>query len=404
MERISLEQAIERIKERIVPVCETLELELDQALGYILAEDIRAQISQPPFPRSPLDGYALRAADVQGASKDRPVTLRVIDKIMAGTVSKRMVERGTAVRLMTGAPIPVGADCVIRQEDTDYGETDVQIYRELRSQENICEEGEDFRKGDLLLEKGDRLDASVIGIAAGAGVTKVRVYRRPRVAVFCSGDELQEPGTALAEGKIYDSSLAFIRAQLKEWDVEITASGHFPDDPAVVGEAIDSAVGRADLILTTGGVSVGQKDIMHDVVRDLNGEQVFWRVAVKPGSPTLVFSYKGTIVICLTGNPYGTFANLELLAGPVISRLARDPAMLPEKRRGVAVNEFRRRSGIRRIVKARYEDGRVTIPDAKQQSGVLSGLRGMNCLVDIPAEQDGVCAGEEVTVWMIGRR
>lgn len=404
MERLSLERAIEEIQKQVRPIEETMELTLEQAAGYVLAKDVVARISQPPFSRSPLDGYALRAEDTRGARKDTPVTLRVIDKIMAGAASHQRVERGTAVRLMTGAPIPAGADCVIRQEDTDYNEEKVQIFTALRSHDNVCDAGEDFEEGQVLLKKGDRMDSSVIGLAASAGVTTVTVYRRPRAAVFTSGDELMEPGEALKEGKIYNSALPFVRTRLKEWKVDVVESGRIPDIPNAMERAIDQAADQVDFILTTGGVSVGQKDIMHDVEKNLNAKHILWGVAIKPGAPTLVFQYKGTPVICLTGNPYGTFVNLELLAGPVISYLSRDVSILPKKAEAVADNDFRRRGGVRRIVKARFQNGAVTIPGEKQRSGILCGLEETNCLADIPAEKNGVCRGERVTVWLSDRR
>ena len=206
MERIGLEEAVERLIGVSAPIEETRQLALEDGLGRVLAQEYRAAFPQPPFNRSPLDGYALRAKDTAGASKDRPAVLKVIDKIMAGRVSEKTVLPGTAVRLMTGAPVPEGADCVVGQEDTDYGETCVRVYRELRVHENMVDAGEDYQAGTVLMEKGERIDAVAAGILAGAGIGEVKVYRRLRVALFTTGDEVAAPGESCEAGKIYDSN------------------------------------------------------------------------------------------------------------------------------------------------------------------------------------------------------
>ena len=201
MERIGLEEAVKRLIGVSEPIEETQLLALEKGMGRVLAREYKAALPQPPFNRSPLDGYALRAEDTAGASKDRPAVLEVIDKIMAGMVSKKMVIPGTAVRLMTGAPVPDGADCVVGQEDTDYGEKCVRVYRELKVHENMVDAGEDYQAGTVLMEKGERIDAAAAGILAGAGIGEVKVYRRLRVALFTTGDEVIEPGKGIEDGK-----------------------------------------------------------------------------------------------------------------------------------------------------------------------------------------------------------
>ena len=273
MERIGLEEAVERLIGVSAPIEETRQLALEDGLGRVLAQEYRAAFPQPPFNRSPLDGYALRAEDTAGASKDRPAVLKVIDKIMAGRVSERTVISGTAVRLMTGAPVPDGADCVVGQEDTDYGENCVRIYRELRAHENMVDVGEDYQAGTVLMEKGERIDGAAAGILAGAGIGEVKVYHRLRVALLTTGDEVVEPGEVCGAGKIYNSNRYLMWARLKELGIEPVCWEHIGDEPQIAAERIAALVSDVDVVLTTGGVSVGEKDIMHDVVSILDGNR-----------------------------------------------------------------------------------------------------------------------------------
>ena len=231
MEAIQLEQAVELLQEYCLPVTETEKLTIDDAAGRIIAQDITARINQPPFPRSPLDGYALRAEDTVGASKENPVALKVIDQVYAGGWSDREVRQGTAIRIMTGAPIPRGADCILMQEDTDYGMDAVKIYRSLKAWQNYCYEGEDFKKGTTILKAGQQLGAAEIGVLAGNGIREITVYRKPRVLVMSTGTELVSPGEFLGPGQIYDSNLHMLIAQLKLWSVEIVSYASIRDDP-----------------------------------------------------------------------------------------------------------------------------------------------------------------------------
>lgn len=396
----TLESAIEIMLDHITPVCQTENKKIEEAIGYILAEDIISNMTQPPFDRSPLDGYAMKAKDLAGAGKNNPVSLKVIDKIMAGFVSEKTVECGTAIRLMTGAPIPAGADCVVRQENTDYGENTVLVYEELKSGDNICGAGEDFKTGQVLMEKGDRIDSSMVAVLASAGVDHVLVYQRPKVALYTSGDELMMPGQALLPGKIYNSNSFILDGRMKEWNVEVKEKAFIPDSPKEMANAIKKVAGDVDLIITTGGVSVGEKDIMHEVCTLLDAKRLFWRVSIKPGAPTLAFVYGQTLIIALSGNPFGAAVNLEALVCPILSKIAMDDAILPMIITAIADDNYEKCGGVRRFVRANYKNGKVMIPKAKQKSGILSSLRGNNCFVDIPKECEEIKKGDMVTVWI----
>lgn len=401
MERIGLEEAVERLIGVSAPIEETRQLALEDGLGRVLAQEYRAAFPQPPFNRSPLDGYALRAKDTAGASKDRPAVLKVIDKIMAGRVSEKTVLPGTAVRLMTGAPVPEGADCVVRQEDTDYGETCVRVYRELRVHENMVDAGEDYQAGTVLMEKGERIDAVAAGILAGAGIGEVKVYRRLRVALFTTGDEVAAPGESCEAGKIYDSNRYLLWGRLKELGIEPVCWEHIGDEAEMAAERIAALISEVDMVLTTGGVSVGEKDIMHDVVSILNGDRLFWRVALKPGSPVLAFRFQGKPVICLSGNPFGAFVTLEMLVRPVLAHMTREPRLAPVRRQARVKGGFHKRSNVRRFIRGSFMDGCVVLPEEGHASGVLFSMKGCNCLVDIPAGNEGLADGDEVVVWLL---
>lgn len=396
---IGLNKAQEMLLEKVEKIRETESISLWDAAGRVLAEDVFAGHDQPPFPRSPLDGYAVQSRDIEGASKESPVRLRVIDGVDAGHVSAKCISRGTAIRIMTGAPIPEGADCVIGQEDTDYGEENVEIFEEVRAYENYCYAGEDYRAGARILSKDTVLGSVEAGILASLGREEVLVYRRPGVSVLTTGDELVLPGEALGPGKIYDSNLYTLVTRLTSLGMDVIQKGRSGDEPGEAAEWIREAAQVSDIIITTGGVSVGRKDIMHEVLKLLGCERIFWRIAVKPGMPTLCASYQGTLLVCLSGNPFGAAVNLELLVRPVLCKLSGRKELGLKRITAVTENEFPKKSGVTRYVRAYYEDGRVRIPEGSNASGILSSMCGCNCLIEIPAGT--LCVKKGETVWII---
>lgn len=385
--------------ERAEKIEETEVVSLWEAAGRVLSGDVTAQRNQPPFPRSPLDGYAVRSEDIKGAARENPVFLNVIDEVTAGHVSRKKVGAGEAVRIMTGAPIPDGADCVVRQEDTNYGEVKVAVYAEVKAWKNYCFEGDDYQKGTVLLKKGTELQAVEIGLLASLGMEKAEVYRRPKVALITTGDETVMPGERLPEGKIYDSNLYTLGTRLLLWNTEIVFRERAMDEAQLVAEKLEKAAEEADILITTGGVSVGKKDIMHEVLTILGCEKIFWKIDVKPGMPTLCAVYKGKLLICLSGNPYGAAANLELLVRPVLAFMTGRKSLELKRRKAVVQNHFPKRSKMTRYVRAYYEDGCVRLTDGSNESGIMSTMCGCNCLVEIPAGNEGLNEGD--TVWVI---
>lgn len=400
-----LEEAIESLTGSVEPVRETERVSLMEAVGRTLAKDRRADMDQPPFSRSPLDGYAVRGDDTAGASKEHPRKLRVIGSVFAGSVFGGVVGPGEAVRITTGAPFPAGADSVVRQEDSDCGSDRglewTEIYKETKAYENYCFQGEDYKAGDVLLKKGTLLTGNHIALLASLGAAQALVYRKPRVSVFTSGDEVLQPGEPMRPGKIYDSNLYFLCGRLKELGLEPMASGHAADDPAVMETELRRVLPESDLVITSGGVSVGAKDIMHEVLERLGAQTLFWRVSIRPGTPVLAARCQGKLIVCLSGNPFAAVADFELLVRPVLAVLTGNEGLAMETRTARLRNAYRKKPGVRRFLRGFAEDGDVWVAEGNHSSGALSSLPGCNCLIEISPEMGGAEMGAEVTVHML---
>ncbi|MDO5336959.1 MAG: molybdopterin molybdotransferase MoeA [Eubacteriales bacterium] len=398
MEGVTVEKAAEVMRQYAAPIVRTEEVMLFDTPGRVLAQDMISQIDNPPFDRSPIDGYACRSKDIREASKQTPVLLSVIGEVDAGGYMETGVCSGQAVRIMTGAPVPEGCDCCVRQESTDYGENTVCIYEAVRPWGNYCYRGEDFKKGSLMVRKGTRLSYAEAGILASMGKERVLVYQKPKIALLTTGDEVVNPGEELAPGKIYNSNQTMLAVRMRELGIPPFMVQAVPDEPALMAAALKSAAEKADVIVTTGGVSVGKKDIMHEALPLLGAERIFWRVLLKPGTPTIFSVYKGIPIISLSGNPFGAAANFELLIRPMLAKMTHDETLLPVKRTARMADTFAKASPGRRFIRAICKDGRVYMPEGLHSSGVLSSLSGCNCMVDIPSGNKGLWPGDEVQV------
>lgn len=392
---VSLEEAVARMTSPLSPLG-TESLPLGRALGRILAADVSAPLDHPPFDRSPLDGYALRSADLAGATRDHPAVLEVVDTMYAGDQARIPVKPGQAVRIMTGAMLPPGCDCVVPQEDTDRGNP-VSVFASLKPFQNYVYQGEDYRKGTLLLGKGTRLDAAALGVLASAGLTDAEVCRRPRVGLLTTGDEVVSPGTPLPAGKIYGSNQMLLAARLAELGFERETT-HRGDDPSAVAETMEELLNTCDVLLTTGGVSVGDKDIFHQALPLLGAERIFWRVNLKPGTPAMYSVYQGKPILSLSGNPFAAFTTFELLARPLLAALSGEEG--PRWGEGVLDTPFPKASPRRRFIRGRYENGHITLPEG-HSSGMLTSLVGCNCLTELPAGSPPAEAGTRVRILLL---
>lgn len=368
-------------------------------VGRILAEDVTAQMDQPPFPRSAMDGYAVRSEDTKGASASHPVRLKVSGRIYAGDRTGEEAAPGEAVRIMTGGAIPKGADCVVRQEDTDRGTDIVELYKELEPWTNYCQKGEDFQAGECLAEKGSSMDAYAIGAVSAAGIRELRVYRRIRAAIVTTGDELCMPGEPLKSGKIYDSNMAYLMARLMQAGCEISGTYMAGDKKETICESIRRAGENSDFIITTGGVSVGEKDLIPGVMELIGAEILFHGIALKPGMPTMFSVLDGIPVLSLSGNPYSASTMFELLAKPLMAAMggAKDTGL--KVRTGIMSNDFYKRSPRRRVLRGIYDGANVLVPE-RQTNGQLKAGIGTNCFVDVSAGTESLKAGDRVKIFL----
>lgn len=397
-EPITVEEAVQIVLTWTRSIAETECVSLDRAGGRILAEDIHAVIDQPPFNRSPIDGYACHSADLAGCDRERPVRLKVICEVDAGTHWPGTVGCGEAIRIMTGAPVPADCDVCVRQEDTDYGETEVAVYQSHEAWDNVCFKGEDYQQGALLIARRTKLTYAGIAVLASNGLTEITVYRMPRVAVFTTGDEVIEPGQPLSPAKIFNSNGYLLTARLRELGIEALTNQIVPDIAGQMAEILMQTAAAADLIITTGGVSVGKKDIMHEALDLAGASRQFWRVRMKPGTPTIFSVLNGVPVLSLSGNPFGAAANFELLVRPMLAKMTFDPLKMYRTEPAVMADAFPKASPGRRFIRAILRDGQVYLPSGLHASGVLSTLQGCNCLIDIPAGNPGLSPGDKVRV------
>ena len=400
MELLELEHAVEVLLS-YVKTPQTERVPLMEAAGRTAAEDVYAAISNPPFDRSPLDGYTFAAACVAGATAERPVRLRVVGEECAGEFYAGTVGAGETVRIMTGGAIPADCDCVIRQEDVREDGDVILVPFPLRAHENYCDAGEDVRAGTHIIRKGQTLRAADLAVLASQGHTEAAVYRRPRVAVASTGDELLPPGEALRPGKIYNSNLFLIAARLKELGLDPVVLGILPDDVEEAAREIAAHAEGIDLFLTTGGVSVGKKDIMHGVVPAMGAERIFWRVNMKPGAPAIAYTRGDMLGIALSGNPFAAYATFELLARPVLARMQGCDEVQLRRTRAKLADAFPKECLGRRFLRARMgDDGLVYLPD-QHESGTLYSAAGCDAFVDVPEGTPPLAVGTMVDVVLL---
>ena len=401
MFRIELEDAISVIKENCKEIDGYEVINLLEANGRVLGEDIYAPINNPPFNRSPLDGYALISDDTIGASKDNPVKLKVVDEVFAGSYSNMTLQKGEAIRIMTGAKLPEGADCVIRQEQTNESMEVVEIYEELKKYDNFCFKGEDIVKDDLLMKKGEVLTYVHLGILASMGFNEVKVKRKLKIALLTTGDEVCEPGKELKEGKIFDSNMHLINLRMRDFGIIPTYSEILGDDYKKIGERILEIIDDVDAIITTGGVSVGKKDIFHEVLPFIQAKRLFWKVNLKPGTPAMFSILNNKPILSLSGNPFAALSTFELLGRPLLSQLESNKNIDIKVVPAILDGEFLKSSKVRRFVRATYENGVAKVNSNKHSSGMLFSMIGCNALIDIKGGSPSLSKGDKVSVILL---
>jgi molybdopterin molybdotransferase len=410
---ISVEEALEHILKHFKPL-EPEKVEILEALDRVLAEDIYSDVDIPPFANSAMDGYAVRAADMAGANRENPVTLRVVADVAAGYTTEAKVEPGTTIRIMTGAPLPGGADTVIRVEDTsDWARprqergrepsTEVEVYHAAEPGEHVRPAGEDIRQGELVLPEGTIIRAQEIGVLASLGRSTVSVIRRPRVAVLATGDELLTIDEPVTPGKIRNSNEYSNAALVRHYGGIPVRLGIARDNAENLTAKINEGLAQTvDLFLTSAGVSVGDYDVVKDVL-NTEGEMRFWQVRMKPGKPLAFGLIRGVPLVGVPGNPVSSMVSFEQFVRPAMlvmegkTRLAKPTveAILEED-----VTSSGRRHFVRAMVEKR--DGRYYARTTGEQgSGVLTSMVKANGLVIVPEGIELIKAGERVTVQML---
>lgn len=408
---IPIKEAVARLTADLEPV-DTETLPIHECLGRVLAQDIAAQHSLPPFDNSSMDGYAVRARDVASASAEAPVKLRVIGEAAAGAAELPHVGEGQAARITTGAPLPPGADAVVPVEMTDDPQPmagrelveEVEIRAEAANGDYVRLAGQDVNQGETALEAGRKIRPQDLGMLAALGVEHPEVRRRPKVAILSTGDEVVEVDAELRPGQIRDANGYMLAGFLESAGAQAMRLGIAEDTPESVVTHLDRALeAQADLILSTAGVSMGAHDYVRQVLEE-KGALSFWKVNIRPGKPMAYGEYKGCRFLGLPGNPVSAWVTFSVFVQPMLRALLGMPRAEPlmvEARLDDPVESDGRESYLRAVAKAGESGYRVSLTGS-QDSGVLSSLVQANCLIWLPGGVRRVEAGSPVRVWLMG--
>jgi molybdopterin molybdotransferase len=401
---ISVEEALNRILETIRP----LPLEkanLLDALGRVIGEDVCAGRNIPPKDNSAMDGYAIRWQDTQGASKEDPAVLTVIEDIPAGAIPLKSVEPGEASRIMTGAPVPDGADAVMRMEDTEKDGGKVKIFTAAHKGLDIRNAGEDVKEGETVICRGDVVRPAEIGMLATLGRSFISVYQKPVVAILATGDELVDIDEKPTPWQIVSSNSYSIAAQIIE-------CGGIPLQIGIAKDTREDLVAkfraamRADIIISSGGVSVGDYDLVKDIMKEVGNNMQFWQVAMRPGKPLAFGSMEGIPVFGLPGNPVSSMVSFEQFVRPSILKMMGHKTLFRKTVTAAIREGITKKQGARHFIRARvdYENGQYTVSATGEQgSGILKSMVRANGLIVLPENATSAKAGEAVTVQLIDR-
>jgi molybdenum cofactor synthesis domain-containing protein len=392
---ISLDEARRRLSDNVRPIERVDRVALDASAGRVAAADIRSDVAVPPFSRSAMDGYAVVAADTVAATRDRPVRLRIVDRIYTGAATRARIEPGACAEIATGAPLPEGADAVVMVEETaPGGDNLVDVAAAAAAGQNIGRRGADISPGDVVVRRGDLLNPSRVGAAAAIGCAALDVFARPRVAVLSTGNEVVDPGTPLAPGQIYDVNRFTLGAV-------IAANGGVAETHRPAQDTMDALIGAldgcagADLIVFSGGSSVGERDLVVDLVA-ARGTMVFHGIAVKPGKPTAFAIVDGSPFLGMPGNPTSCLSNAYILLVPYLRATARLPLYAPKTVRVPLGRTIVSPAGRHQFYTVRLHDG-AAFP-AFKGSGDITSLSQADGYIEIPASESTIEAGAIVDI------
>ncbi|ELY4219600.1 molybdopterin molybdotransferase MoeA [Cronobacter sakazakii] len=393
---MSLETALEEMLSRIIPLNETQTLPLLKSMGRVTARAVTSPLDVPGFDNAAMDGYAVRLADVASGA-----WLPVAGKAFAGQPFNGEWPAGTAIRIMTGAPVPPGCEAVIMQEEAQTSDAGVRFTADVRAGQHIRRRGEDIRQGAVVMEAGQKLSAAELPLLASLGIAEVDVVRKPRVAIFSTGDELQLPGQPLAEGQIYDTNRLAVHLMLDALGCDVVNLGIIRDDPNALRAAFQEADREADLVLSSGGVSVGEADYTKTLLEEL-GEIGFWKLAIKPGKP-FAFGRLASSWFCgLPGNPVSAAVTFYQLVRPLIAKLSGQKEVFTPRLRVRAATRLKKSPGRLDFQRGVLRTGADGLPEVvstgHQGSHIFSSFTQGNCFIVLERERGNVEPGEWVEV------
>jgi molybdopterin molybdotransferase len=407
---LPLDDALDLLFERISISKEQMKgenISLWEAGGRVLNCDITVEEDVPPFDRSPLDGYALRSTDTFEAQPEKPCSLKVLEEVPAGHIAEGKVKQFTAIKVLTGAPIPEGADAVIRYEEVKKENDNILLSRPVKAGEGVAPKGEDFSLGECVLKKGTVLGSAQLSVLASLGIDPVPVNPVPKIGVFCTGDELVDVKSKLNPGKIRVTNLYSVAQLISNAGGKPVNLGIVPDNLDAIKDVYKKAEAMdLDLVISTGGVSVGDYDVVKDAMLASGFENLFWKIAIRPGAPVAVSEKNSKLWIGLSGNPAGAIIVSLLLVVPVVAALAGKKRVWKRQKGELEVDIYRNKKGKGLggfwWAQIYNDNGKYMVrPFKDQHCGVMKSYLSSNCLLKIPAGKVDWPAGTEVEVWML---
>ena len=400
---VSLEEAFELICGEIMHVqMDTEWADTLEAVGQVAAQDIVSEENIPAFDKSPYDGYAFRSSDTVGASKEQLVRLKILEEVPAGSWPKYEVHSGEATKILTGAPIPVGADAVIPYEKTQFTKDYVEIMQVCTSDSNVIHAGEDISIGDVVIKKGDVFSASDIAMLAGLGISKLPVRKKLKTAILCTGSELIDIDEQPGNGKIRNTNYYLLAGELLEQHMLPVNEGMTEDNPKRIAKKLQEALTHCDCVITTGGASVGDYDVMKEAAELAGGRLLFWKLRMKPGSAAAAAMIQGKPVFILSGNPAAAAVTFHMLVLPILRRMSGYRCIYPRRYQVRMLETFKKASPNRRFVRGRMiiKNGEVYFAaGSKQGNNMVSSMSECELFADIPAGSGSIPEGELVFAW-----
>jgi molybdopterin molybdotransferase len=399
---IRVEEALNHILNSVSPL-DLEKTDILNALGRVIGEDIYSGRNIPPKDNSAMDGYALKSEDIKGASADAPAIVETIEDIPAGYLSQKTIGPGQAARIMTGAYVPEGADTVVKVEDTDRDGNRVRILVESPRGENIRYSGEDVKVGDLVISKGKTVGPAEVGMLASLGRSFIKVYQKPLVAIIATGDEIADIDEDISEGKIISSNSYSLHAQIRECGAVALQTGIAKDRKENLIAAFRAAL-RADVIISSGGVSVGDYDYVKDVMAEMGTNIEFWQVAQRPGKPLAFGTMEGKLVFGLPGNPVSSMITFEEYVRPALLKMMGREEIFRRTIKATLTEDIKKKGGLKHFIRAlvEKEGEKFTVSTTGEQgSGILKSMVLANGIIVLPEDMTLVKKGEKVSVQLI---